>query len=311
MSDVFRLAPIHQQILNIIPFAVFDLLMAWSAVRLVRVFRKLTPWEEMSIAAFSLFSYFTLMSSLYYGRFESVMLFFLFEGIQAHLTNQFRRGSVLLVLAILVKQTALFALMPLVVWLFVRHRRHFFEFIGIFLVATLVIFFPFLLNDASGVFVALSSQFQNEVRGFSIWHLGKQLSFFSPQNAQFTSALILIYHGFLSWLTWIVRRKLTVKTLLTLMAFSVIGTMFLMPTVLSYYLLFPIMMLFIWEKSVTSHLVVTYVYFGAALIVHSMGFSRETTVYSPSVLTSSLIMFIYMMIFIFMYRLFVDILDRS
>ena len=287
----------------------FDLLMAWSAVRLVRVFQKLTVWEEVSIAAFSLFSYFTLMSSLYYGRFESAMLFFLFEGIRAILSKQFHRGSMLLALAILVKQTALFALIPLIVWVFLRYRKHFYEFIGILLIATIFIFSPFLLNDASSVLVAFSTQFQNEIRGFSIWHLGRQFPLLASSNARFVPMLIAVYQGCVAGSVWIIRRKLTAKILLTFMTFSIIGTLFLMPTVLSYYLLFPLMMLFIWEKSVTGHLVVTYVYLGVALIVHSLGFSRETTVYEPSVLTSWVILLTYTMVFVFLYRHIADVLE--
>lgn len=308
-SDVLRLAPIHQQIANIIPFAVFDFLMAWSAVRLVWVFRRLTPWEEMSIVAFSLFSYFTLMSSLYYGRFESVMLFFLFEGTRAMLTKQFRQGYVFIILAILVKQTAVFVLTPLIVWTLVRHRKQFMEFLILFILATVLVFMPLFTINREAVVTAFFSQVRPEIRGFSIWHLGKLLPFSVVGIVKFAPTMILVFHGFVAILTYRSRKKLTPKILLILMTFSVFGTMFFMPTVLSYYLLFPIMMLFIWEKSVSGYPVMTYVYLGVALIVHSMGFSRETTVYTPSVLTSSLIILTYAIVFIFMYRVFADILD--
>lgn len=311
ISDVLRLAPIHQQIANIIPFAVFDFLMAWSVVRLVQVFRKLTQREEMSIASFSLFSYFTLMSSLYYGRFESAMLFFLFEGTRAFLTKQFRRGALFLAFSILVKQTAVFALVPLVVWLAIAHRKRFYELVGIFFLISLLIFAPFLIADSANVGVALLSQAQVEIRGFSIWHFGKLLPFSITGLVKFAPTMILVFHGSIAWVTWKMRKTISKKALLTLMAFSVIGTMLLMPAVLSYYLLFPIMMLFIWEKSVIGFPLVTYVYLGVALIVHSLGFSRETMVYTPSILTSSLILLTYAMTFVFMYRHFTDILDRS
>lgn len=308
-SDVLRLAPIHQQIVNIASFAIFDLFMAWSAVRLVRVFRALSPWEEMSIAAFSLFSYFTLMSSLYYGRFESVMLVFLFEGTRASLSKQFRRGSVFLILAILVKQTAVFALVPLVIWLAIHHRKNFYELVGIFFVMSLLIFSPFLLNDTTSVSAAMLSQAQVEVRGFTIWHLGKLLPFSISGLVKFSPTMILVFHGFIAVLTYRLRKKLTPRTLLTLTTFSVVGTMFLMPTVLSYYLLFPIMMLFLWEKSITGHPVATFVFLGVALMVHSLGFSQETMVYSPGVLTSTLIVLTYAIVFFFIKHALADILD--
>lgn len=310
-SDVLRLAPIHQQIANIIPFAMFDLLMAWSAVRLVRVFRKLTPWEETSIAAFSLFSYFTLMSSLYYGRFESVMLFFLFEGTRSFLAKQFRQGYVFVIIAILVKQTAVFALVPLTVWVLVRHRKQFMEFLTLFILAAVLIFMPFLIINREAVVTAFFSQVQPEIRGFSIWHLGKLLPFSISGLVKFSPTMILVFHGFIAWMTWKMRKKLSPKTLLTLMTLSVVGTMFLMPTVLSYYLLLPIVMLFIWEKGINGHPVVSYVYLGVALMVHSLGFSQETMVYSPGVLTSTLIVLTYAIVFLFIKHALVDILDRS
>lgn len=311
MSNVLRLAPIHQQIVNIIPFAVFDFLMAWSAVRLVGVFRSLTSWEKMSIAAFSLFSYFTLMSSLYYGRFESVMLFFLFEGTRSFLVKQFRQGYVFVILAILVKQTAVFALTPLIVWILVRHRKQFMEFLTLFILAAVLVFMPFLTINREAVVTAFFSQVQPEIRGFSIWHLGKLLPFSITGLVKFSPTMILVIHGFIVWVTWKMRKTISKKTLLTLMAFSVVGTMFLMPTVLSYYLLFPIMMLFIWEKSDTGHPVVSYIYLGAALMVHSLGFSQETMVYSPGVLTSALIVLTYAIVFVFIKHVLADILDRS
>ena len=279
LSKLFHLAPINQQIFNIIPFAIFDILMAYSGVRLVSAYRRLQPNEHFFIASFILFSYFTLWSTLYNGRFESVMLFFLLTGWRWLVKKRFGLASLAFMLAILVKQTAIFALVPALVMLIKNSRRESFKFLATVIVGTALVFLPFFLHDSSAFLTAMKSQFQSESRGFTVWNLGSDIS-------NWSGVLIILFILFISLCVWRSKLDLSNHRLFGWAAFSVVGIHLLMSTVLSYYFIFPIVFLFLWEMTAKRYPVVSLIYLGTASMIHTLGMSVETTVYTSGVLTS-------------------------
>lgn len=281
LSKLFHLAPINQQIFNIIPFAIFDILMAYSAARLVGVYRKLHVKEQFFIVAFVLFSYFTLWSTLYNGRFESVMLFFLLTGWRWLVEKRLGRIALAFILAILVKQTAIFALIPVLVVLIRSSWQEGIKFLTKIIIGLGVVFLPFILYDSAAFLTAMESQFQSESRGFTVWNLGSDIS-------NWSGMLIILFILIISVCVWRNKLDLSDYRLFGWAAFSVIGVHLLMNTVLSYYFVFPIVLLFLWEMAAKRYPVVSLIYLGTVSMIHTLGMSVETTVYTPSVLTSTI-----------------------
>ena len=67
-----------------------------------------------------------------------------------------------------------------------------------------------------------------------------------------------------------------------------IGIHLLMNTVLSYYFVFPIVFLFLWETTAKRYPIVSLIYLGVVSMIHTLGMSVETTVYTSGVLTSTI-----------------------
>ncbi|KKS41135.1 MAG: hypothetical protein UV05_C0060G0004 [candidate division CPR1 bacterium GW2011_GWA2_42_17] len=281
LSKLMQLAPIYQQIFNIVPFAIFDILMAYSGVRLISTYRRLQLNEQFFITSFILFSYFTLWSTLYNGRFESVMIFFLLTGWRWLVKKRLGLASLAFMLAILVKQTAVFALVPVLVMLIKNSRREGFKFLATVIVGIALVFLPFFLHDPSAFLTAMKSQFQSESRGFTVWNLGSDISNWS---GVFIMLLILIT----CLCVWKSKLDLSDHRLFGWAAFSVIGIHLLMNTVLSYYFVFPIVFLFLWEMTAKRYPIVSLIYLGIVSMIHTLGMSVETTVYTSGVLTSTI-----------------------
>lgn len=281
LSKLFHLAPINQQIFNIIPFAIFDILMAYSAARLVGSYRKLRTNEQFFIVTFVLFLYFTLWSTLYNGRFESVMLFFLLTGWRWLVEKRLGRTALAFTLAILVKQTAIFALIPALVMLIKNSRWEGFKFLATVIVGISLVFSPFFLRNPSAFLTAMKSQFQSGSRGFTVWNLGRDIS-------NWSGMLIILFISIVSVCVWRSKLDLSDYRLFGWAAFLVIGTHLLMSTVLSYYFVFPIVFLFLWEMAAKRYPIVSLIYLGTVSMIHTLGMSVETTVYTPGMLTSTI-----------------------
>lgn len=285
-GDLFSLSPLHQQMLHVVPFSVFDVLMAISVVGFIKEYRHLKFTEELSLTAFIIFMYFTLWSTLYNGRFESVALTFLFIGLRFLLKKRFVVSALFLTVALLTKQTVLFAMIPFLVATLKRKVGEGVKVIGIVIATASVGLSPFFFANPQQFLTAMGSQVQMGIGGFSIWRLISRIpnleSFLSKYFAQLLAGFFLLVGLF----AWKMSMKPHDKKIISLMTICVLGAHLFMKTFLSYYFVFPLIILFVWEITWYRFPIMSFIYLGIATMIHTLGMSVETTAYHPGVLNA-------------------------